>query len=161
MNSGPVVTNTTPLINLAGVGLLDILPQLYGEVLAPRAVISEFQAKTTSVDPDLNHVSWLKISEQITVIPSLPKLGAGETAAISLAKATLARLILLDEKKARAVALSQGLTVVGTLAVLVRAKNTGVLPAVKPHLHLMQSQGRRFSETLIARILEDAGEARV
>lgn len=140
MNSGPVVTNTTPLINLAGVGLLDILPQLYGEVLAPRAVVSEFQAKATSVDPDLNHVSWLKISEQITVIPSLPKLGAGETAAI---------------------ALSQGLTVVGTLAVLVRAKNKGVLPAVKPYMDLMQSQGRRFSETLIARILEDAGEARI
>jgi predicted nucleic acid-binding protein len=63
MSRGPVVTNTTPLINLSGVGLLDILPQLYGEVWAPRAVISEFQAKATSIDPDLNHISWLKIAE--------------------------------------------------------------------------------------------------
>jgi len=36
-----VVTNTTPLITLAGVGLLDLLPLLYGEILAPRIVLNE------------------------------------------------------------------------------------------------------------------------
>jgi uncharacterized protein len=47
------VTNTTPLITLAGVGLLDLLPLLYGKVWAPRIVLDEYQAKAPPTEPDL------------------------------------------------------------------------------------------------------------
>lgn len=53
----PVVTNTTPLITLAGIELLDLLPKLYGEVWAPRMVLDEYQAKAPPTEPDLAQVS--------------------------------------------------------------------------------------------------------
>ncbi len=47
------MTNTTPLITLAGVGLLELLPILYDKVWAPRIVLDEYQAKAPPTEPDL------------------------------------------------------------------------------------------------------------
>jgi predicted HTH domain antitoxin len=93
--SGPVVSNTTPLINLAGIGLLDLLPQLYGALLVPQAVVIEFEAKAQPSDPQLGALPWLTVEDSVAPDPTLPKLGAGEAAAISLAIAVQARLILI------------------------------------------------------------------
>jgi uncharacterized protein len=51
VSQGPVVSNTTPLINLVGVGLLDLLPGLYGTVLIPDAVQGEYDAGKSAADP--------------------------------------------------------------------------------------------------------------
>lgn len=154
----PVVTNTTPLITLAGIELLDLLPRLYGEIWAPRIVLDEYQVKTRPHEPDLARVSWLRVVDDIVIDPALPLLDAGEAAALPLAQAAEARLILLDERKARRIATHVGLPVAGTLAVLLRAKQHGVITAVRPYITQMQSQGRRFHPDLLARLLEDAGE---
>ena len=154
----PVVTNTTPLITLAGIELLDLLPRLYGEVWAPRVVLDEYQAKIPPPEPDLRRVSWLRVVDGIEIDPRLPLLDAGEAAALSLAQTIGARLILLDERKARRIAARMGLPVAGTLAVLLRAKQYGVIAAIRPYIVLMQSQGRRFHPDLITRLLDDAGE---
>lgn len=158
MNSLPVVSNTTPLITLAGVGLLDLLPQLYGVVHIPRAVATEYLAKAAATDPRLEQQPWLIIVDSVPVNPDLPKLGAGEAEALSLGASLGVRFILLHERKARRVASTAGLTVVGTLAVLLRAKDEGLIPAVKPVVEAMQSQGRYFGDELIARVLSEAGE---
>lgn len=158
MSRPPVVTNTTPLITLAGVGLLDLLPHLYGAVWAPRAVLDEYQAKIPPTEPDLGHLSWLTIVDGVVIDPTLPLLDVGEAAALSLAQAVGARLILLDERKARRIAMGRGLRVAGTLAVLLRAKEQGLIMAMQPYIRQMQAQGRRFHPNLIARILADAGE---
>ena len=158
MNNRPAVSNTTPLITLAGVGLLDLPPQLYGTVHIPRAVAAEYQAKAAASDPRLEQQPWLTIVDSVAVDPALPKLGAGEAEAISLALLLGARFILLDERKARRVARLAGLTVVGTLALLVRAKERGLIPAIKPIVESMRAQGRYFGDELIARVLSDAGE---
>jgi len=105
------VTNTTPLITLAGIGLLDLLPLLYEEVWAPRIVLDEYQAKAPPTEPDLTQVSWLKVIDDVIPDPALPLLDAGEAAALSLAYMTEARLILLDERKARQIAARMGLRV--------------------------------------------------
>lgn len=144
MNNRPVVSNTTPLITLAGVGLLHHLPQLYGVIHIPRAVATEYQAKAGAGDPDLEQQSWLTIVDGVSLDPTLPKLGA--------------RFILLDERKARRIASKAGLTVVGTLAVLLRAKEQGIIPAIRPIVESMQRKGRYFGDELIARVLSDAGE---
>jgi hypothetical protein len=85
-------------------------------------------------------------------------LDGGEAAALSLAQTLGARLILLDERKARRIAAHIGLQVAGTLAVLLRAKEQGFILTVRPYITQMQSQGRRFHPDLIARLLEEAGE---
>ena len=154
----PVVTNTTPLITLAGIELLDLLPNLYGEVWAPRIVLDEYQAKIPPTEPGLTQVPWLKVVDDVIIVPALPLLDAGEAAAISLAQTVEARLILLDERKARRIAARMGLPIAGTLAVLLRAKQHGLIAAVRPYIIQMQSQGRRFHPNLIAYLLEEAGE---
>lgn len=158
MNSGPVVSNTTPLINLAGIGLLDLLPRLYGNIVVPRIVVTEYQMKMNPSDPDLSALSWLTIIENAPLDPALPPLGAGETAAIALAKALSARFILIDERKARRIASNQGLVVAGTLGVLTRAKDQSLVSAIKPHIEAMEAQGRYFGEALIGKVLRDVGE---
>src|SRR6266567_7999467 len=88
----PVVTDTTPLITLAGVGLLDLLPLLYGKVWAPRIVLDEYQAKAPPTEPDLAQASWLTVVDAVIIDPTLPLLDVGE-AALSLAQTIGARLI--------------------------------------------------------------------
>lgn len=82
----------------------------------------------------------------------------GEAAAISLALKVGARLILLDERKARRIAATLGLPMLGTLAILLRAKEYKLIPAIQPIISEMQNQGRWFHAELIMRVLNDAGE---
>ncbi len=151
------MTNTTPLITLAGVGLLDLLPLLYGSIWAPRIVLQEYQAKAPPTEPDLTQLSWLRVVD-VTIDPTLPLLDVGEAAAISLAQMVGARLILLDERKARRIAAQLGLPLAGTLAVLLRAKQLGYILALRPPITQMLNQGRRFHPDLLARLLAEAGE---
>lgn len=60
----PVVCNTSPLINLAGVGLLDLLPALYGTILIPGAVHREYMAGVRSGDPALEDLEWIETYRQ-------------------------------------------------------------------------------------------------
>ena len=152
------MTNTTPLISLAGVDLLNLLPRLYGQVLAPRIVLDEYQAKLSPSELDVAQMPWFTVVDNVIVDPTLPLLDGGEAAALSLAQTLKARLILLDERKARRIAARLGLQVAGTLAVLLRAKQQEFIPAIRPYITQMQSQGRRFHPDLIARLLEEAGE---
>ena len=152
------MTNTTPLITLAGVGLLDLLPLLYGKVWAPRIVLDEYQAKAPPTEPDLAQASWLTVVDAVIIDPTLPLLDVGEAAALSLAQTLGARLILLDERKARRIAARLGLQVAGTLAVLLRAKQQGLIAAIRPYITQMQSQGRRFHPDLISHLLKEASE---
>jgi predicted nucleic acid-binding protein len=155
----PVVSNTTPLINLVGVGHLDLLPGLYGGVTIAAAVRDEYAAGKTATDPDLDPLSWLQIVPAVPLNSSLPPLlGAGEAATLSLALSLNARVVLLDEAYGRRLARRLGLPVVGTLGVLLAAKQAGLLPAVAPVIDEMLRQGRRISSRLRAQILQAAGE---
>jgi hypothetical protein len=156
--SGPVVSNTTPLIVLAGVGLLDLLPRLYGSVTIPTLVREEFAAGTQGSDPMLDALDWLRVVA-VTPEPSLlAALDGGEAAAITLAVRLGARAVLLDERRGRRIAQARGLPVVGSLGVLLAAKQVGQLPALRPVLDAMLAQGRRLSPTLRAQVLAAAGE---
>ena len=138
--------------------MLELLPRLYNEIWTPRVVVEEYQAKSPPDEPNLTQNSWLTIVDTVRINSSLPLLDAGEAAAISLAQTVDARLLLVDERKARRIAVQLGLPIAGTLAVLLRAKQQGHLVALRPYLIRMQAQGRRFHPDLIARVLSEAGE---
>jgi hypothetical protein len=144
MPDAPVICNTSPLIKLAGVGLLDLLPHVYGDIWIPDVVRQEYDARAHTADPDLRTFPWLTVHPvQIDpVLHTMSGFGAGEAAVIALAEASQARLVLLDDKRARRVAASRGLAIVGTLGVLVRACKQGHLPAVRPVIDAMAAQGR-------------------
>lgn len=154
----PVVSNTTPLINLAGVGLLALLPALYGSVTIAEAVLAEFEARARSDDPDLRSANWLTVVPVATPADLLQLLDAGEAATIALAEQLRPSVVLLDERRGRRLAMQRGLSVIGTGTVLVEAKRAGLIPAVSAVLDAMVAQGRYFSARLRATLLEAAGE---
>ena len=122
-SANPVVSNTTPVINLVGVGPLDLLPGLYGSVTIASAVRDEYVAGKSANDPDLDLLPWLQIVPAGPLIGSLPpQLGGGEAATISLARTLNARAVLLDEAYGRRIARQLGLRVVGALGILLAAK---------------------------------------
>lgn len=161
---GPVVTNSGPLIALASVGQLDLLHGLYSEVLVPEAVwreVTEAGAGRPGAR-ELTLASWTTR----TVLDPPPdrllteELGAGEAEAIALAVRREARLLLIDDRRARRVAeLAYGLRVKGVAGIVVAAKHKGLIATVRPLLEVMQVRGYYLSPRLINRACIEAGEA--
>jgi uncharacterized protein len=156
----PVVSNTTPLITLGEIGLLDALRRLYGTIWIPQSVLAEYQRGRAAHPqrPDLAGIPWL-IVHATPGDPLIPaSLDAGERDAIALARAAQASRILLDERNARAVAMRLNLVVTGSVGMLLAAKQIGIIPLVKPYLDLIVAQGRYISSSLYERVIRQAGE---
>lgn len=162
-----VVADTSPLFYLAKLGRFALLRELYGRVHIPPEVWRETLAGG-QVEPALAPLflkaesdGWLVITP-VTALSPEPRvrgLDAGEQEAIALAKHLGAKLII-DEKRGRTVAAQLGLTVTGTLGVLVDAKLNGLIPTLAPELSkLRRETGFRFSEKLAQLALRRAGEA--
>jgi predicted nucleic acid-binding protein len=77
---------------------------------------------------------------------------------LGLALEVRAELVILDDRPARRLALGLGLPVVGTMGVLLRAKRTGTIPAVRPLLEQLLRAGFRLSPAIREKVLTDAGE---
>ena len=154
----PVVSDTSPLIALATVGLLRLLPELYGEVLIPTVVREEFEAGRRTGESAAEDLDWLATVtvERDSNLPDA--LDPGEAAAISLAIRGNAGVILLDERLGRRVATELGLPIVGTMGVLLRAKGSGLIPAVRPVLDDLVARGLWVHPALVAQVLREAGE---
>jgi uncharacterized protein len=161
-----VVSNTSPLTNLAAIGQFDLLRQLYGELHIAAGVWAELNAKGKRW-PGADSVagaSWIKrhpVQNQTLVDALSSDLDRGEAESIALAKEINADLILLDEKEGRRTAERLGVHVIGTVGVLLEAKAKGMIPSVRPHLDaLRQTAGFYLSESLYqsALALADEGE---
>jgi predicted nucleic acid-binding protein len=157
-SSSPVVSNTTPLITLAGVGMLDLLPALYQEIWVPDQVEAEYQNGIRPGEPALRNLSWLRILPVQADADVAAMLDAGEAAALTLARQCNARLVLMDEMAGRRVATTLGFRIAGTLGILLEAKQHALLTAVAPIIDQMVAQGRRISPTLRRQVLDQAGE---
>ncbi|SRR6266545_1507151 len=125
-----VVSNTTPLNYLVQIGHPDLLFQLFGQVLIPRAVVDELTVEAT---PDVvrrwvqEPPSWIEIRNvNLTPDDTLLRLHPGEREAIVLAQ-TLALPLLVDERAARQDAKRRGVTIVGTLRALDEGAERGLL----------------------------------
>lgn len=157
------VSNSGPLIALAGVGRLDLFKLVYGSLVVPPAVCQEV-AETGGERVGarfLTDAPWIK--RTALVHPADPflvaELGAGEAEAIAMAVQRPGSLVLLDERKARRIAeIAYGLRVRGTLGTLVEAKMMGVLAEVRPLLVAMQRNGYYLADELVNRVCRAVGE---
>ncbi len=158
-----VISNTGPLIALADIGQLELLRLLFNTLIIPPAVRAEVLN-----EPALSAVQtaiaegW--ISEQdpgdTSAIRLLNEsLDLGESEAIALAQQTMPRWIILDDLAARHVAEALGLSVIGTLGVLLQAKDLGHVTEVKPLLDQLRVKSLYMGEALYMFILKSAGEA--
>src|SRR5438132_6421022 len=132
-----VVSNTSPLMNFAVVGRLDVLQKLYGRILVPHSVRDEIvvKGKDKPGSTEVATSEWIAtrhVDDRTRVNMLRLELDVGESEAIALALEVHADLVLLDERKGRYIAKCLGLRYVGLLGVLVEAKHKQLLPAVKP-----------------------------
>lgn len=154
-----VIANTTPLIALANTGHLDLLRELYGEILIPEAVREEIKsepAKTLIAES-----AWIKtitIADQSQRKLYSSRLHAGEIEVMMLAREQEADLLLIDDNAAKNTAKFLGFSVTGTLGVLLKAKKQGYLNTVKPVLEDLVNDGFYIQEEIIRLALKEAKE---
>jgi hypothetical protein len=157
-----VIANTSPLQYLFQLDLLDILPQLYGEVLVPEGVVRELRNGTRLgvALPDLDSLSWLRIRRvgSAPVLPLAAGLGTGEREVLALAMELDSPLVILDDALARRFAQRLSLTLTGTLGLLLKAKQQGRIEQVSPYLDRLKALRFRLDASTRAGILELAGE---
>lgn len=161
-----VVSNTSPVSNLAIIGKLDVLGRQFGTIHIPRAVQAELdrlehEAARWSIHQALA-AGWLKVepvtsSDLARHLESF--LDAGEAEAIALASGSGSDLLIMDESAGRAAARDLGLDMTGTLGVLLREKRAGRLSSMGAEMdRLVGEAGFYLSEKVRMRLLEAAGE---
>lgn len=163
MTEEPIVCNAGPLIALSIVGHLGLLEKLYRRILVPDTVIQEVVGAGAGRfgAVELDAASWIeKVVTGVLPEPLLAmELGPGEAAVISTAHRLKARLVLIDERRARRVAEhAYGLRVKGSAGILISAKRAGLIPKVRPLLESMAREGYFLSARLIDRAIGEAAE---
>ena len=159
-----VVSDTSPLMNLAVVAHLQLLHHLYDTVIIPEAVWYELSSLSSQHPEviDMQTLSWLDrqtVTVRAVVNALLVELDLGEAEAIALAVEKQADLVLIDERRGRQVAARMGLTAIGLLGILLEAKRKGYVSAVQPIVDdLIAKAGFWVSRQLYARILQAAAE---
>jgi predicted nucleic acid-binding protein len=157
------VINTSPLLYLHQIGLLEFLPKLYGTVTAPLAVEQELNAgKAMNIDvPDLAQLPWLEVRElsSLSNLPNVIDLGRGEAEVIALGLDNPNSLLILDDQLGRRIATLYQLRYTGTLGVLIKAKQAGYLNAVAPAIAQLQAQGMWLTDSIIQTALTLACES--
>lgn len=157
-----VIADTSPIQYLFQTGLLDVLNVHYGQITIPEAVVSELNVgRSHGVSlPDVSSISWIAIKrpQGQTLLPLVPDLGPGEREAITLAVETTDSLLILDDGLARKHARLLGVTLTGTLGVLLKAKQTGHLNAVEPVLDQLEALGFHLDAATRASVLKLAQE---
>jgi predicted nucleic acid-binding protein len=157
-----VVCNTTPLQYLHQAGVLRILPALYGKILIPNAVADEISAglKSGVNLPDPTMLDWIDVRMvPLSTWPVPRDIHRGEAEVIALAGSIHDSIMILDDLAARRHANLLGLKFTGTLGVILRARNAGLLEAVLPVVESLELAGFRLAESTKKDFLKLAGES--
>lgn len=160
-----VVSNTSPITNLAAIDQFDFLRVLFEHVHVPGAVVDELAHGGIEWPgrTEVNEASWVEahtISGKLLADALRLDLDRGEAEAIALALELGADLVLLDELAGRHAAQHLGLKVMGVAGLLLRAKTLGSVKTIRPLLDRLREQaGFYLSQPVCQRILELAGES--
>jgi predicted nucleic acid-binding protein len=148
-----VISDTSCLIVLNKLDQLDLLRQLYGSVLITSIVRSEFGAPL----PDWFNVVIPPETELYQELKQ--QLDADEASSIALAKTIQDCLLIVDEAKGRKVASQLEVSTLGTLGMLLKAKEAGLIESLRTLLTTIRDQTNfRFSEAIAIELLIKAGE---
>ncbi|MCK6462827.1 MAG: DUF3368 domain-containing protein [Candidatus Pacebacteria bacterium] len=155
-----IVSNTTPIISLASIGKLNVLKELFGEIIIPQSVYNEIKAKESygykEVDSDYIKVQAIKGTKYRDLL--LNQLDLGEAETIILATEINADYVIIDDNIGYKIARNSGLNVIRTLSVLLKAKDKGIIEEIKPLLDEMILKGRWYSKKVYESFLKKIGE---
>ncbi|MFM8333916.1 MAG: DUF3368 domain-containing protein [Candidatus Methylumidiphilus sp.] len=156
-----VFSNTTPIIALSSISQLDLLPQVFGQIYLTVEVIEECEAGGAIAVPNLRQLAWVKLVQSTPLAHSsvLLELDKGEKHTLDMASKYKADWVLIDEKIGRNVAEYVGLRVIGTLGVLMKAKQLGLTPSFLNCVNAMHAQGIFYHPALVVKLAKGIGEA--
>ena len=140
-----IVSNTTPISNLLHINQILLLDKLLGTIYIPPAVAKELDIFFS------NNAEWTKylkkekiiihpISNTIVLKQMMPFLHQGEAEAICLCLEKKAKLCLLDDKDGRMIAQYNNVSITGTLGILIKAKQLGLISSVRPLLDKLRDE---------------------
>lgn len=148
------VINAGPLVALSLAGRLDLLPVLFKEFWIPEAVYREVAVAGLG-RPGATSLADAAWTERVRPAPEpdpllVSELDQGEAAVISLARACVPCMAIIDEKRGRRIAHHvYGLPVKGTAGLLVEAKRRGLLNDLRSTLLDLKRAGYYLSDTII------------
>ena len=159
-----VVSNTTPLIGLASIGRFDLLHAIFGEITIAQAVYDEAVVagrKEGGAKREVSGATWVNtvsVRDRLAVEVLLDELDLGEAETIILARELHADWVLMDEKKGRRKLEQMGMSKIGTLGLLLKARQVGILSAIRPEIERLRHQGFSVSQAVTDAVLAAAGE---
>jgi predicted nucleic acid-binding protein len=145
-----VIADTTCFILLENIGEFNLLRSLFTKIITTTTIAEEFGSPLPE---------WIEIRKpkNISFQNSLD-IDAGEASAIRLALESQNALLILDDNKGRKTAERLNLLYTGTLGIILKAKNVGIIPSIKPIIQKIQGTNFRFSQKVLEEIYALANE---
>ena len=154
-----VVSNASPLIILAGIGFFELTKYLFKEIIISQEVWDEVVINGAGLPGSREaqqgfqsgwiHVKPLAKSDQLTAWRNQYNLGAGELATIILAKEIQADVALMDERRARNLALSEGVKVLGSIGIIELGYQKGEVTELRQVYQMLLSNGTYMDRRLL------------
>lgn len=159
----PIICDTSVWLYLGRIGQVELLPQLYEKVYTTEMVCRELDigrlTRFNTIDP--RTFSWIQFVQPTQQeVASLPanRLGPGEQSVVAYAQTHNLSVVGLDDRQARVLAQQLGLRVIGSVGILLKAKEAGLLLSIRPLLEQMQQEGFYISDVLFTYALQKAKE---
>lgn len=161
-----VISNTSPLLNLAIINRLHLIREQFTEITIPSVVLKELRIdENIPGSPQLREgyeADWIKVKavENQAFVQLLKReLDEGEAEAIALGIELKADLVLLDERDGRKIARSLGLNITGVLGIILRGWQQGNISSVKTIINQLRSDAHfHIASHLEEQILRETGE---
>ncbi len=158
-----VIVNSTPLIVLSNINYLHLLKDLYKDIYIPQAVYNEVTAKNDSACQQIkNNLNWIhicKIQDQSQKRMYQAKLHDGEVEVMILAQKNQNKdLVIIDDNSAKKTAKYLGLTVTGSLGVILKAKKQGLIHSVITLMNQLIQNGFYITPEVYDFVKDEAGE---
>ncbi|MCF8363181.1 MAG: DUF3368 domain-containing protein [Prolixibacteraceae bacterium] len=157
-----VIADTGALISLIHIGQLDLIEYVFGDYYIAKAVWNELNNYD---NPDFDFSILKNIESKVKEIKTKNHLSVimdyGESESAILYEELNANYFLIDDNKARLIAESLNINCIGTLGLLIKAKQKGLLTELKPLFEKLLLFGRFFSKRLLNDILVKLGESKL
>ena len=152
-----IIGDSSALVALSIMDRLDLLETIFGKIYVPQAVYDEVVVshKTQSVKLK-NFLADKVIAVDLTIAQI--GLGQGELEAIALYKNLDANFLLIDDRRAKSFAKLNDVNVIGSLGVMLLAKEQGVVDSIRSDLEKLIKSDIFISENLINKVLASIGE---
>jgi predicted nucleic acid-binding protein len=158
-----VVCNSSPLISLSSTGLLRLLKAIYGRIIVPDEVFHEVTEKGIGRpgEGEVRKADWIEVAS-VTNEDMLRRcreiVSSTDATVVALAKERDADLVIVDDRELREFAESEGLSITGTVGILLIAKERRLIQSVKVEMENLVKQGLRISTSVYQEVLTQAGE---